>query len=81
MAGPRVCLRGKGGAKTGPGPTGARGADTGFKLIEELSVVVVDGVDQAGDEDFGPHVGLGEEATNEMGSAAAFEIAGRKREE
>lgn len=59
---------------------GTRGADAGFELIEEFGVVVVDGVNQAGDQDFGPHVGLGEEAMDEMGSTAAFEIAGRKRE-
>lgn len=57
---------------------GARGANAGFELIEQVGVVVVDGVDEAGDQDFGADVGLGEESADEVGGAVTFEVACRK---
>lgn len=59
---------------------GARGADAGLEPIEEAGVVVVDGVDEAGNEDLGPGVGLGKEAMDEICSPMFFEVAGGKCE-
>jgi len=54
----------------------ARGANAGFELVQQIVVVIADGIDQAGDEDVGLGVGFGEEAADEMGGALLFEVAG-----
>jgi hypothetical protein len=55
---------------------GAGGTHAGFELVEEAGVVVVDGIDEAGNEDIGLGVGFGKEAADEVRGALFFEIAG-----
>jgi len=58
---------------------GARGADAGLELIEQIGVVMVDCIDEAGDQDIGLDVGFGKEAADQVRGAAAFEVARGKR--
>ncbi len=54
---------------------GAGRTHAGFELIEEVGVVVVDGIDEAGDQDVGLRFGFGKEAADEMRGSLLFEIA------